>query len=54
MELDRLLGIDRQKQLFIKNIESFLRHQAVNHVLLWGARGTGKSSLLKAALNHYH
>ena len=54
MELDRLLGIDRQKQLFIKNIESFLQRQPINHVLLWGARGTGKSSLLKAALNSYH
>ena len=54
MDVNRLLGIDRQKQAFIKNIENFLAGKAVNHILLWGARGTGKSSLVKAALNEYH
>lgn len=54
MEMDRLLGIDSQKQLFINNIEKFLRRESVNNTLLWGARGTGKSSLVKAALNKYH
>lgn len=51
--MNRLLGIDRQKSAFIKNIENFLRHKPINHTLLWGARGTGKSSLVKAALNEY-
>jgi len=54
MDIDRLLGIDRQKQAFQRNIENFLEGKANNHVLLWGARGTGKSSLVKAALNTYH
>lgn len=54
MEMDRLLGIDRQKQAFCKNIENFIVGKPNNHVLLWGARGTGKSSLVKAALNKYH
>jgi len=54
MILDQLLGIDRQKQAFLKNIENFLEGKPNNHVLLWGARGTGKSSLVKAALNAYH
>lgn len=54
IDLDRLLCIDRQKQSFVKNIENFIQHKAVNHTLLWGARGTGKSSLVKAVLNQYH
>ncbi len=54
MEIDQLLGIDRQKQAVINNIEKFLQGKPVNHTLLWGARGTGKSSLVKAVLNKYH
>ena len=54
MDINRLLGIDRQKQKFCKNIENFLVSKPNNHVLLWGSRGTGKSSLVKAALNSYH
>ena len=51
--LDRLVGIDRQKQLLCDNIDRFLRGLPAKHVLLWGARGTGKSSLVKALLNAY-
>ena len=54
LELDKLLCIDRQKKAFIANIENFLEGKPTNHILLWGARGTGKSSLVKAALNEYH
>lgn len=54
LELDKLLCIDRQKKAFIGNIENFLEGKPTNHILLWGARGTGKSSLIKAALNEYH
>ncbi len=50
---DDLIGIERQKKLFLENTERFLRKQPANNVLLWGARGTGKSSLVKAALNAY-
>ncbi|MDX1796504.1 MAG: ATP-binding protein [Hydrogenovibrio sp.] len=50
---DELLGIERQKRLFRQNLERFLNGASANHVLLWGARGSGKSSLVKAALNEY-
>ncbi len=53
-DMDRLLCIDRQKNAFTENLERFMVSQPNNHVLLWGARGTGKSSLVKAALNSYH
>ena len=54
MDMDRLIGIERQKLAFCENVENFLEGGSCNHVLLWGARGTGKSSLVKAALNTYH
>lgn len=50
---DELLGIDRQKAEFKANLELFLSGAPANNILLWGSRGTGKSSLVKAALNHY-
>ncbi len=50
---DDLLGIDRQKGEFRENLELFLGGAKGNNTLLWGSRGTGKSSLVKAALNHY-
>ena len=53
IKMDRLLGIDRQKQAFCQNIEQFIEGKSHNHALLWGARGTGKSSLIKAALDTY-
>lgn len=51
--LDELLGIERQKQRIMENTERFLAGQPSNHALLWGSRGTGKSSIVKALLNHY-
>ncbi len=53
MRLEHLLGIERQKRLVVENTERFLRGEPSNHVLLWGSRGTGKSSIVKALLNHY-
>lgn len=53
IQLDDLLGIDVQKAQLIQNTERFLAGQPANHVLLWGARGTGKSSLIKALINQY-
>lgn len=50
---DELLGIDRQKAEFKENVERFIGGATANNILLWGSRGTGKSSLVKAALNHY-
>lgn len=53
IHLDQLLCIERQKALVVANTERFLRREPANNVLLWGARGTGKSSLIKALLNRY-
>ncbi len=53
VRLQDLRGIDRQKQLLQRNTQQFLQSLPANNVLLWGARGTGKSSLLKALLNAY-
>ncbi|MBN2896570.1 MAG: ATP-binding protein [Campylobacterales bacterium] len=50
---DDLIGIELQKAAFIENTERFLYARPSNNVLLWGARGTGKSSLIKAALSAY-
>jgi len=51
---DDLHGIERQETRFRANLEQFLKGHPANAVLLWGARGTGKSSLVHAALAAYH
>jgi uncharacterized protein len=53
IRLDQLLGIDDQKRQLTANTERFLSRMTANNALLWGARGTGKSSLVKALLNEY-
>ena len=53
ISLDDLLCIERQKQLLITNTRQFLQNLPANNVLLWGPRGTGKSSLIKAILNGF-
>jgi len=47
--LDSLVGVDRQKARFLENLARFAKALPCNHALLWGVRGTGKSSLAKAA-----
>ncbi len=51
--LRSLVCVDRQKADLIANTERFLSDLPANNALLWGARGTGKSSLIKAILNEY-
>lgn len=51
---DSLLGIDEQKKRLFKNTENFLQNRPACHSLLWGSRGVGKSSLMKAVLSRYH
>ena len=51
--LDDLLGIDAQKEQLVQNTERFLSGLPANNALLWGARGTGKSSMVKAILNAF-
>ena len=51
--LEDLVGIEKQKEEIVENTQRFLNNLPSNNVLLWGARGTGKSSLIKALLNEY-
>src|SRR5262245_14742389 len=53
IELSDLLHIDPQKASIEQNTRQFVRGFPANNVLLWGARGTGKSSLIHALLNRY-
>lgn len=50
---DDLIGIDSQCEALDRNTRQFLHNLPANHVLLWGDRGTGKSSLVKAMLSKY-
>ena len=53
IELSDLLGVDDQKAQLVANTEQFVHGFPANNALLWGARGTGKSSLVHAVLNRY-
>lgn len=49
VEIGLLVGVDRARDVLLANTLQFARGYAANNVLLWGARGMGKSSLVKAA-----
>ncbi|MFI4976352.1 MAG: ATP-binding protein [Caulobacterales bacterium] len=49
LEIGLLIGVERQKTRFLENLRRFAAGLPANHALLWGVRGTGKSSLAKAA-----
>ena len=53
LRLADLLGIDLQKQTLAQNTRQFLAGLPCNNALLWGAKGTGKSSLIKALLSEH-
>ena len=53
MRLDDLKEIDAQKDKVQRNTEQFVQGRSANNVLLTGARGTGKSSLIRACLHTY-
>lgn len=50
VSLDDLIGVDRQRAQLARNTQQFIQGLPANHALLWGARGTGKSSLVRALL----
>ena len=52
--LEDLIGYAHQKELLTKNTKAFLENKPANNVLLVGARGTGKSSGVKALVNEYY
>lgn len=51
--LEDLTGYDRQKEMLIENTEFFIKGKKANNILLYGDKGTGKSSSVKALLNRY-
>lgn len=53
ISLESLKGIDRQKNELLINTQRFISSLPANNALLWGSRGTGKSSLIKAVLNEF-
>ncbi len=53
MQLSDLQNIDGQKDKIARNTEQFVQGRTANNVLLTGARGTGKSSLIRACLHAY-
>jgi predicted AAA+ superfamily ATPase len=53
VSMEDLQCVDRQKSLIERNTRQFLQGLPANHALLWGPRGTGKSSLIKAVFNRY-
>lgn len=53
IRLDDLLGIEAQKRAIEENTQQFLAGLPANNALLWGTRGTGKSSLVRALLQQY-
>ena len=53
IRLDQLVGYERERELVLQNTEQFLAGYPANSVLLYGDRGTGKSSTVKALLNEH-
>ncbi|TDR39546.1 hypothetical protein EDF80_11711 [Pseudomonas brenneri] len=50
MRLSDLIGVDKQREQLARNTQQFLEGLPANHALLWGSRGTGKSSMVRALL----
>jgi predicted AAA+ superfamily ATPase len=53
IRLHSLVEVEPQKERLLRNTEQFVACKSANNVLLTGARGTGKSSLIKACLNEF-
>ncbi|PLX98029.1 MAG: AAA family ATPase [Desulfuromonas sp.] len=51
--LEELLGVEKQVETMVKNTRQFIAGLPANNALMWGSRGTGKSSLVKALLNKF-
>lgn len=49
-----IIGYDKQKNILLANTEAFVQGRPCNNALLVGARGTGKSSCVKALINRFH
>ncbi|RII27969.1 MAG: ATPase [Geobacter sp.] len=53
VELDDLVGVDMAKAELVRNTAQFAAGRSANNVLLWGERGTGKSSCVKGILTRF-
>ena len=53
-QLEGLIGIEKQKEELVENTRNFLEGKGANHAILWGARGCGKSSLVKAICTKFY
>ena len=51
LNLDLIIGVQRQKNILLNNTRSFAEGNFTNNALLWGARGNGKSSLIKSVFH---
>lgn len=54
IRMDDLIGYEIQKERIIENTELLLSGYSANNILLYGDKGTGKSSMVKAVLNEFH
>jgi hypothetical protein len=52
LNLDLIIGVDSQKEILFKNTINFSEGNFTNNALLWGARGNGKSSLIKSVFHN--
>ena len=52
VKLEDLLEISYQKDVVLKNTKNFLENKSSNNILLWGAKGMGKSSLIKCVVDY--
>ena len=51
LDLNLIIGVDNQKEILFKNTINFAEGNFTNNALLWGARGNGKSSLIKSVFH---
>ena len=52
IKFEELLEISSQKEIVLKNTQNFLKDQPSNNILLWGAKGMGKSTLIKCVVDY--
>ena len=52
VNLEDLLEISYQKDVVLKNTKNFLENKSSNNILLWGAKGMGKSTLVKCVVDY--